>query len=109
MDFGSCSQLRCLRLRNNHLQLRTAPDCRSFDLYSYTNPTANEITIVLPESYAGEKVVYLLDGSGQVVLSKRFDDIADVLEIEHLPSGMYNLRITIDEKLIVEKVIMVKR
>ena len=81
----------------------------SIDLYSYTDPTTNEITIVLPESYAGEKVVYLLDRSGEVVLSKRLYDIADAVEIEHLPSGMYTLRITIDEKPILEKVIMVKR
>jgi hypothetical protein len=72
----------------------------------HPNPTADEVTIILPDSYKdGEKVVNLLDGSGKTTVSEKFNGTRHTLHIRSLPQGMYVLNVLSNKKLIVKKVI----
>jgi arabinan endo-1,5-alpha-L-arabinosidase len=75
------------------------------EVHFYQDPVARDLTVVLPEAYVGDKVINLLDGAGRVVLSETFYDSKYQLNLQDLPSGMYILRVTSNDKLIVQKVI----
>lgn len=71
----------------------------------HPNPASDEITIVLPSTYEGEKIADLHDGMGKVAVSNKFNNGQHTMYIGDLPSGLYILKITSNKKLIVEKVI----
>ena len=72
----------------------------------YPNPTAGMVTITLPDSYKDdEKLVDVLDVSGNTVVSENFPGTIHTLNIGGLPQGMYLLRVRSSQKLIVKKVI----
>jgi arabinan endo-1,5-alpha-L-arabinosidase len=87
----------------------TLPGEESTGLQLYSNPEANEISIVLPEPYAGEKVVHLLDRTGRAVLSTTSNDLKCTMNVEYIPSGAYILRVLTGKDLMVEREIMIKR
>jgi hypothetical protein len=71
----------------------------------HPNPATNEITIILPSTYEGEKVASLLDGTGKIAISDTFTDTQHTMYIGNLPAGMYFLKIMSNKRLIVEKLI----
>lgn len=72
----------------------------------YPNPTADQVTITLPDSYKdGEKTVHLLDVNGNSVITTTFRGTTHTLNIGGLPQGMYLLRVGSDQQLIIKKVI----
>ena len=72
----------------------------------YPNPTAGQVSITLPDSYKdGEKIVDLLDVSGNSVISEKFRGTTHTLNIGSLPQGMYLLRVGSDQQMIIKKVI----
>jgi arabinan endo-1,5-alpha-L-arabinosidase len=85
------------------------PKQEASELHFYTNRSTNEIAIALPESQAGEMIIHLLDRTGGVVSSTIGMDSRCRLSIEYLPAGMYILKVMNNEKMIFERVIMIKR
>lgn len=73
-------------------------------VHVHPNPAAHEITITLPAAYEGEKVANLHDGMGKVAVSDTFRGTTRTLYVGDLPSGMYILKVTNNNKMIVQKV-----
>jgi hypothetical protein len=72
----------------------------------YPNPAVDELTITLPDSYQdGEKIVNLLDGSGKITVSEKFNGTMHTLHIGRLSHGMYLLKLESNNNLIMKKVI----
>jgi hypothetical protein len=74
-------------------------------IYSHPNPATTEITIDLPKSYNGEKLVNLIDPSGKVAVSEKFNGTQHTINIQSLPAGLYILKVSSNKKLITEKII----
>jgi hypothetical protein len=72
----------------------------------HPNPTAGEITIILPLFYSdGEKTADLQDNSGKSLVSEKFEGTTHTLKITTLPSGLYILKVKSHNALIIRKVI----
>jgi GH43 family beta-xylosidase len=58
----------------------------------YPNPTNNELNIQL-NSTADIQTVYLLNATGEIVLSQKIESIHFTLDVRNLSSGMYILKV----------------
>jgi arabinan endo-1,5-alpha-L-arabinosidase len=81
------------------------PEDESAALNVFPNPALDEITITVPESYTGDKIVNLTDRMGRAVMIKTFKDTKYTMPVRDLPSGMYILKVNNSHRTLVQKVI----
>ncbi|HKX26891.1 MAG TPA: RICIN domain-containing protein, partial [Blastocatellia bacterium] len=72
-------------------------------------PPTNELSVILPDSARGEKVLTLLDREGRVALARTFYETKYTAGIEDVPAGTYLLKVLSPENLLIEKEILIKR
>jgi C1A family cysteine protease len=80
---------------------------QSGDIYIYPNPSSDKINIRFGKEATGSIIFELLDINGRVLQSKTVLNINEVetLDLSSLTNGIYNLRIIINDKVIIEKII----
>ncbi len=77
----------------------------------YPNPFVEELTIILPKEMGGNSAISLIDESGRVIYTelsqgrKQLRWTAKTFGIGNLSSGIYHIRFTSNEKVIVRKVV----
>jgi hypothetical protein len=84
-----------------------------FNAAIYPNPVRNSLNLVINPGHSRLSIVTLLDVSGRVVISKKFDLPADdlselTISVSGLPSGLYILKIQAGAYIISRKVIVNK-
>ena len=109
---------------NNPLrfQLFTDVDCDQFKVtltadeeeeqYSYPNPFSGFVTIVVPKTITETGQVEIIDKNGRIVFSRNVDDHRqwhlNGAELYFLANGVYTLKFTDGETVIIEKLVRIK-
>jgi hypothetical protein len=75
------------------------------DLNVYPNPTSSQITIEFPNSINTKSLIELFDLTGKKVMSsKQTSQQKMIVNLPHLPQGIYSLKVTANDKVYFEKV-----
>lgn len=69
------------------------------------NPATYEIRIIFPESFCGEKTIYLFDAMSKPLISEKSNADQYRLNIRSVPSGFYILKVLQGKKQLVKKII----
>jgi hypothetical protein len=73
----------------------------------YPNPATNQITIEFPNTLNTKSLIELFDLTGKKVLnSKQITQQKMIVNLPHLPQGIYSLKVTANDKVYFEKVVI---
>jgi aminopeptidase N len=73
----------------------------------YPNPATNQITIEFPNSINTKSLIELFDLTGKKVMSsKQTSQQKMIVHLPHLPQGIYSLKVTANEHVYFEKVVI---
>ena len=77
-----------------------------FNLNIAPNPAKSQISIMINQFDTDSKWLNLYDASGQKVLERQWNSNRLDLDINHLPKGLYFARVSVNDVVKVEKVII---
>jgi len=73
----------------------------------YPNPTSNQITIEFPNAISTESLIELYDLTGKKVwFVKQSIQQKNTIQLPHLPQGIYSLKVTANDSIYFEKIVI---
>ncbi|MFI1743031.1 T9SS type A sorting domain-containing protein [Thalassobellus sediminis] len=74
------------------------------DLKIYPNPTSDNITIKMDTNFGTNSNLYLYDNTGRVMINKKLPKNINTIDISHLTSGIYFVKIINAEHTIIKRI-----
>ncbi len=81
-----------------------APDDAYTAFDAYPNPAGNELTVTVPEAFAGADLV-IFNIKGQMQRRVKVESVANILDISNLAPGVYMLRVSNAQHVMTRKII----